>query len=59
MGTPGYNLLSAIGLVQVASAWLTYVGVRAWSGRSVPFSLVFALLPVMLIYGVWALAAFR
>jgi hypothetical protein len=59
MGTPGYNLLSGLGLVQIATAWLTYVGVRAWSGRSVPFSLVFALLPAVLVYGVWALVAFR
>jgi hypothetical protein len=59
MGSPGYNLLSALGVVQVATAWLTYVGVRTWSGRSVLFSLVFALLPVVLIYGVWALVAFR
>jgi len=59
MGTPGYNLLSAIGLVQVATAWLTYVGIRAWSGRSVLFCLVFALLPAMLIYGIWAMFAFR
>jgi hypothetical protein len=59
MGTPGYNLLSTLGLVQVATVWLTYVGVRAWSGRSVTFSLVFALLPVVLTYSVWALVAFR
>ena len=59
MGTPGYNLLSAVGLVQVVSAWLTYTGVRAWSGRSVLFCLVFALLPTVLIYGVWSLFAFR
>jgi hypothetical protein len=59
MGTPGYNLLSAVGLVQVATLWLCYTGIRAWSGRSVLFSLIFALLPSALIYGVWALFAFR
>jgi hypothetical protein len=59
MGTPGYSLLSSLGLVQVAAAWLTYIGIRAWSGRSTLFCLVFALLPTVLIYGVWALFAFR
>jgi len=59
MGAPGYNLLSALGLVQIATAWLTYVGVRAWSGRSALFSLVFALVPFVLVYSVWALVAFR
>jgi hypothetical protein len=58
-GTPGYSLLSALGLVQVATLWLTYVGVRAWSGRSTLFCLIFTLLPTVLIYGVWAFFAFR
>jgi hypothetical protein len=58
-GTPGYSLLSTLGLVQVAAVWLTYVGLRAWSGRSALFCLIFAILPSVLIYGVWALFAFR
>ena len=58
-GTPGYSLLSALGLVQVAALWLTYVGVRVWSGRSTLFCLIFTLLPTVLIYGVWAFFAFR
>ncbi len=59
MGSAGYTLLSALGLVQIAAACLTYVGVRAWSGRSPLFCLVMALLPSVLIYGIWALIAFR
>jgi hypothetical protein len=59
VGTPGYSLLSALGLVQVATAWLTYMGIRAWSGRSTLFSVTIALLPTVLIYGIWALFAFR
>ncbi len=59
MGTAGYSLLSGVGLVQVATACLTYIGLRAWSGRSPLFCLVVALLPTMLIYGIWALVAFR
>ncbi len=58
-GTPGYSLLSALGLVQVVALWLTYIGVRVWSGRSTLFCLVFTLLPTVLIYGIWALFAFR
>ena len=59
MGAPGYSLLSGVGLVQVAAACLTFVGLRAWSGRSVLFCLVMGLLPSVLIYGIWALVAFR
>jgi Yip1-like protein len=59
VGTPGYSLLSSLGLVQVATIWLTYIGVRAWSGRSALFCWIFTLLPTVLIYGVWALFAFR
>jgi hypothetical protein len=58
-GAKGYNFLSTIGLVQLVTAALTVVGVRVWSGRSMLFSLVFGLLPTVLIYGVWALFAFR
>ncbi len=59
MSEPGYALLSALGLVQVAAAWLTYVGIKAWSGRSTTFCLVFALLPSVLVYGIWAFFSFR
>jgi hypothetical protein len=55
----GYNFLASVGLVQLVTAALTVVGVRVWSGRSMLFSLVFGLLPTVLIYGVWALFAFR
>jgi len=59
LGEPGYTWLSSIGLIQVASAWLTYIGIKAWSGRSTTFCLIFTLVPIVLIYGVWALFAFR
>jgi hypothetical protein len=55
----GYSLLTSLGLLHILIAWLTVVGVRVWSGRSMLFSLVFALLPTVLIYGIWALIAFR
>jgi hypothetical protein len=58
-GQPGHSLLTSFGLLNIIVAWLTVVGIRVWSGRSMLFSLVFALLPTVLIYGIWALFAFR
>lgn len=58
-GGKGYLLLSSITLIQPWCWWLTALGVRVWSGRSWLFSTIFGLLPVFLIYGVWALFAFR
>jgi hypothetical protein len=59
LGTPGYSLLSSLGLVQVAVVWLSYIGLRAWSGRSPQLCTIVAMLPIVLAYGVWALFAFR
>jgi hypothetical protein len=58
-GQPGYSLLTSFSLLHIVIAWLSVVGVRVWSGRSMSFSLVFALLPTVLIYGIWALFSFR
>jgi hypothetical protein len=35
------------------------IGVRAWSQRSWFFSATFVLLPIVLIYALWAFLAFR
>ncbi|MEN9705088.1 MAG: hypothetical protein RLZZ393_967, partial [Pseudomonadota bacterium] len=59
MGEPGYSLLVSIGPLQLLAWWLSWVGVRHWSGRSGLFSAVFVLLPPLVIYGVWSLMAFR
>jgi hypothetical protein len=59
LGDKGYTFLQSIGLVQIVTCALTVIGVRVWSGRSMLFSLVFGLLPTVLIYGTWALFAFR
>lgn len=58
-GEKGYSFLQSVGLVQVVAAVLTVLGVRVWSGRSMLFSTVFGLLPTVLVYGIWALVAFR
>jgi hypothetical protein len=55
----GFAFLSSLTLLHPWAWWLTVVGVRAWSGRSWLFSSVFALTPIVLIYGGWALWAFR
>lgn len=55
--SPWHSLLSTLTLLHPWAWWLTVVGVRAWSGRSLAFSAVFALLPVAVTYGGWALVA--
>lgn len=59
MADPGFTLLSSLTLINPWAWWLTVVGVRAWSGRSWLFSSVFALMPIVLVYGGWALWSFR
>lgn len=54
MGEDGYALFSALNLTMVLSSALGIVGVQQWSGRSWVFSSVFVLLPLVLIFGIWA-----
>ena len=54
-GAPGYAALSYIGLPELLAAWLAVFGVKAWSGKSWLFSIIFALLPAALIGGIVAL----
>jgi hypothetical protein len=56
---PGFSLLSALNLLQLASLYLSVVGVKTWSGRSWLFSTVFATLPYVLIFGTWAFISLR
>ena len=56
---PGYTLFSSIDLFQLLGLYLSIAGVRAWSGRSWLFSAVFAGLPYVLIYGIWAFYSLR
>lgn len=59
LGEPGVSLLSSLTLLHPWAWALSVLGVQAWSGRSLAFSAVFALAPTALIYGIWALLAFR
>jgi hypothetical protein len=54
MGEPGYTLFTSLQLPTLLSLYLATVGVKVWSGRSWLFSVVFAGLPTVLIFGIWA-----
>lgn len=58
-GDPGFALLSSLSLLQFLALYLAALGVKVWSGRSWLFSLVFAGLPFVLVYGLWAFFALR
>ncbi|MFO7324533.1 MAG: YIP1 family protein [Pseudomonadota bacterium] len=58
-GEPGYALFTSINLPQFLSLFLAVFGVRVWSGRSWVFSTIFAALPFVLVYGIWAFFALR
>jgi hypothetical protein len=59
VGGKGYVLLSSLTLLHPWVWWLTVLGVRVWTGRSWLFSSLFALTPIVLLYGGWALWAFK
>lgn len=54
MGDGAFNLLSSLTLLHPVGWALAVLGVRCWSARSLAFSLVLVLLPVVLVYGIWA-----
>ena len=59
MGSPGHALFESLTIPAVLSWILMIIGVRTWSQRSWAFSAIFILLPVVVIYGIWAFFAFR
>jgi len=54
----GYQLASTLGLLSMWTWALGIIGVRTWSGKSWTFSAIFYLLPLVVVYGVWAAIAF-
>ncbi len=56
---PGFQLLSSLSLISVWGWVLSVIGVKTWSNRSLVFSSIFVLLPLVVVYGVWALFAFK
>ncbi len=59
MNAPGFTLLESLNLATLLSWVLMVIGVRNWSQRSWAFSATIIALPIVLIYGIWALLAFR
>ena len=59
MGSAGHALLESLSIPSVLSWILMIIGVRTWSQRSWAFSAIFILLPIGVIYGIWAAFAFR
>jgi hypothetical protein len=58
-GETGFTLLTNINLFTFVSLYLGAVGVKVWSSRSWLFSIVFSVLPLILIVGIWALYVLR
>lgn len=59
VGSPGYTLFESLSIPGVLSWILMIIGVRVRSQRSWAFSVLFILLPVVVIYGIWSVFAFR
>jgi Yip1 domain len=59
IGESGYNLFSNVNLIHVYTVFLVVLGIKMWSGRSWLFAVVYTLLPVALIGGIWAFLALR
>jgi hypothetical protein len=54
MSERGYSLFASISLMHPVSWVIAIIGMHTWSKRSWLFSSVMVLLPVVLVYGVWA-----
>lgn len=54
-GNEWHTLVSTLTVLHPWAWWLAALGVRAWTGRSWPFALGFAVLPWAVFYGLWAL----
>jgi hypothetical protein len=59
IGSPGQSLLESLTIPALLSWVLSIFGVHVWSQRSWTFSAIFAMLPNVLLYGIWAIFAFR
>jgi hypothetical protein len=58
-GQPGQALFASISAFSIWSTVLTIIGLKVWTQRTWNFCCVVALLPSVLIYGIWALVAFK
>ncbi|WP_269632902.1 YIP1 family protein [Pelomonas sp. BJYL3] len=53
--SPWHGWLSTLTILHPWVWWLSAIGVKAWSGRSMAFSVAFSMVPWSVYYGVWAL----
>jgi hypothetical protein len=58
-GSPGQAFFESLTIPGVLGWILLIIGVRTWSQRSWLFSSIVALIPVVLLYGIWSAFAFR
>jgi uncharacterized membrane protein YhdT len=59
LGSPGQGWLDALNIPAMLGWILAIIGLRTWSQRSWLFSTVVILIPAVLIFGIWAMFAFR
>jgi len=59
LGSKGQTFLDSLSIPAFLSMALSVVGVHAFSQRSWLYSAIVALIPAVLIYGIWAFFAFR
>lgn len=58
-GSPGKGLLDTLSIPAFLSWTLMIIGVKTWSQRSWEFSAAFVLVPLAVIFGLWAFIALR
>ena len=59
LGSKQQGFFEALSIPTLLSWVLMIMGVRAWSQRSWVFSTIFALIPAVLIFGIWSIFVFR
>ena len=59
LGARGQSFLDSLSIPALMSTALSIIGVRVFSLRSWLYSTIVALIPLVLIYGIWAFVAFR
>jgi Yip1 domain len=58
-GSKPQGFFEALSIPTLLSWALLIMGVRAWSQRSWVFSTIFAMIPALLIFGIWSIFVFR
>jgi hypothetical protein len=58
MGAPGQGLFDAINIPMLLGCLLMIIGVRTWTQRSWGFSTAFVLVPLAVVFGIWAFITF-